>query len=135
MVLGGRVAEADAEREQRLRHRRKFLAQGVQPRFVAGSFGAFMEEQRLDGALSAHRAAGQKAGLETAFGFDDELADRGRSTVVDGQEDGRGNVWHTGVGCARLIRNISATPISAEAARIRLRRLGPATILQSEAHS
>jgi hypothetical protein len=94
-----------------------------------------MQEQRLNRALSADRASGQKPGLETAFGFDDDLPERGRGADVDGQEDGRGNVWHR----ESDVPDSSATkvppPNSAEAARIRLPRICPSTILQSEAHS
>src|SRR4051812_19084711 len=84
----GRLAEPDAQREQRLRHRRELLAQRVEPRLVARALRGFVLEQRLDGALRADGAAGEEPGFETAVGFANQLADGGRCAIVDVHEDG-----------------------------------------------
>src|SRR5262245_19183543 len=42
MLFAGRVAQADAEREERLRNRRVFLAQRVQSCFITGTVGALV---------------------------------------------------------------------------------------------
>src|SRR5262245_16712394 len=99
MIFARRIAKTNAQREQRLWHRREFLAQRVQPRFVAGAVGVFVLQQRLDRPLRADGAAGQEPGLEASVGFAQQFADGGGRTIINSEKYWRivGSglcVWH-----------------------------------------